>query len=142
MRERIRGWEGPLFLLFAVPLSRERLLCTRRIAFRALHRGVGYLLEFRLLSYVNTLVRRRGEKASPENIATFRRCQLLVLPRVEGKPILKHGPLATRRHALRLQRHSPRLDRSNAPEWPGAVPRAVLKFFAGVSADVARMRRL
>ena len=23
MREQVRGWEGPLFLLFAVPLSRE-----------------------------------------------------------------------------------------------------------------------
>jgi hypothetical protein len=63
MRERIRGWEGPLFLLFAVPLSRERLLRTRRIAFRALRRGVGYRLEFRLLSYVNTQLRSPCEKA-------------------------------------------------------------------------------
>jgi hypothetical protein len=63
MRERIRGWEGPLFLLFAVPLSRERLLRTRRIAFRALRRGVGYRFEFQLLSYVNTPVRIPCEKA-------------------------------------------------------------------------------
>src|SRR5450755_577603 len=142
MRERKRGWEGPLFSLFAVPLSRERLLRARRIVFRALRRGVGYLLEFRLLSNVNTPVRSRCEKASPENIGTFRRYQLLVLLRVEGSTILNHGPLATRRHALRLQRHSPRLDHSNAPEWPGAAPRGVLNFFAGVGADVAHMRRL
>ena len=78
MRERIRGWEGPLFLLFAVPLSRERLLCTRRIAFRALHRGVGYLLEFRLLSYVNTRVRSRCEKAWAAIVQSLRTDPVLV----------------------------------------------------------------
>jgi hypothetical protein len=54
MREQVRGWEGPLFLLFAVPLSRELYFVPVGSHSEHFARGVGNLLEFRFLSCVNT----------------------------------------------------------------------------------------